>query len=72
MQNLKNYTVIFYLSWFFDEIEFKCKNLKVQFKSKNIGHELIEDAYHAIKKEYKNFFDYDNFEIHIIGVGDDS
>lgn len=72
MQNLKNYTVIFYLSWNFEGIEFKCKNLNVQFESKNIGHELIEDAYHAIKKEYKNFFDYDNFEIHIIGVNNGS
>ena len=68
----KNYTVVFYLSWNFEWIEFKCKNLDVQFESKNIGSKLTEDAYHAIKKEYKNFFDYDNFEIHIIGVNDGS
>ena len=72
MQNPKNYTVVFYLSWFFEGIEFKCKNLDVQFKSKNVNHKLTEDAYRAIKKEYKNFFDYDNFEIHIIGVNDGS
>lgn len=72
MQNLKNYTVIFYLSWNFEGIEFKCKNLDLQFESKNIDHKLIEDAYCAIKKEYKTFFNYDNFEIHIIGVNNGS
>lgn len=68
----KNYTVVFYLSWLFEEIEFKCKNLEVQFTSKNTGHKLTEDAYHAIKEEYKNFFMFDNFLIHIIGISNGS
>lgn len=74
MQNLKNYTVVFYLSWFFEDIEFKCKNLEVQFQAdEHAEHfELNEAAYNAILKEYKNFFDYDNFLIHIIGISDDS
>lgn len=57
---------------FFEEIEFKCKNLEVQFTSKNTDHELTEDAYRAIKEEYKNFFMFDNFLIHIIEVGNGS
>ena len=28
----------------------------------------MEDAYRAIKEEYKTFFSYDNFEIHLIMI----
>lgn len=64
----KTYTVVFYLSWFFEGLIFKCKDLSVQFESKNIGHKLTEDAYRAIKEKYKAFFSYDNFEIHLIMI----
>lgn len=65
---IKNYTVVFYLSWFFEGLIFKCEDLSVQFESKNLGHKLMEDAYRAIKEEYKTFFSYDNFEIHLITI----
>ena len=64
----KNHTVVFYLSWFFEGLIFKCKDLSVQFESKNLGHKLKEDAYRAIKEEYKTFFSYDNFEVHLIMI----
>ena len=73
MQN-KNYIVVFYLSWNFEGIEFKCKNLTIKFQADERAEhfELNEAAYNAILKEYKNFFDYDNFLIHIIGVSNGS
>lgn len=65
----KNHTVVFYLSWRFNDLDFKCKNLTESFESNNVeSHKLREDAYHKIKNVYKAFFNYDNFTIHIIGI----
>lgn len=66
----KRYTVIFYFTVKFDELEFKSKNLEVSFEASDMlyPHELRELAFKEIKKRYKKLFDYDNFLINIIGI----
>ena len=70
----KIYTIIFYLVWRFGGLEFKCKNLTESFTlDKEIQQpQLNEEAYKVIKERYEEFFKYDNFEIHLIGINHDS
>ena len=71
---IKTYTVIFYLIWHFGGLDFKCKNLYESFTlNKEISQsKLNEEAYKIIKKRYEEFFKYDNFEIHLISINNDS
>lgn len=64
----KNYTTVFYFVWHFGGLDFKCKNLEVSFQAPEhlYPHEANEKAIKVIKESFKEFFQYDNFEIHII------